>query len=164
MTCVAAWPRTTPAWYHAGDHAEFLVPLADAYEAIPFRFVRPANFARWSSGIGLSQLDIPPNPITAQDKLTCVFLVFYARPFVKCIHHNLTTKMWDVFEGHRLVDQDKKFYVLTATETVDMYHGGDQMADEQGENDKAKEGEMADGRVSLGSPAYVVLLIITPMS
>ncbi len=96
--------------------------LADAYEAIPFRFVHPVNFARWSSGIGLFQLDIPANPIMAQDKLTGVFLVFYARPFVKCIHHNLTTKMWDVFEGHRLVDQDKKFYVLTATETVDMYH------------------------------------------
>ncbi|KAK0434476.1 hypothetical protein EV421DRAFT_1909373 [Armillaria borealis] len=97
--------------------------LADAYEAIPFHLVRPANFARWSSDIGLFQLDIPANPIMAQDKLTGVFLVFYGRPFIKFIHHNLTTEMRDIFEGHRLVDQDKKFYVLTATDTVDMYHG-----------------------------------------
>ncbi|SJL14510.1 uncharacterized protein ARMOST_17971 [Armillaria ostoyae] len=96
--------------------------LSDAYEAIPFHFVHPANFARWSSEIGLFQLDIPANPIKAQDKLTGVFLVFYARPFIKYIHHNLTTEMRGIFEGHRLVDQDKKFYVLTATETVDMYH------------------------------------------
>ncbi len=26
---MVAWPCTTPAWYHAGDHAEFLVPHAD---------------------------------------------------------------------------------------------------------------------------------------
>ncbi len=34
VTCVAAWPRTTPAWYHAGDHAEFLVPELHRYMTI----------------------------------------------------------------------------------------------------------------------------------
>ncbi|KAK0442712.1 uncharacterized protein EV420DRAFT_1752253 [Desarmillaria tabescens] len=96
--------------------------LADAYEAIPFHFVRPADFSRWSSDIGLFQLDIPANPIMAQDKLTGVFLVFYSRTFTKCTHHDLTSEMHDIFEGRRSVDHDKKFYVLTATETVDVYH------------------------------------------
>ena len=31
MIRVAAWSRTTLAWYHAGDHAEFLVPDSDSF-------------------------------------------------------------------------------------------------------------------------------------